>query len=283
MEVIIVGKGPAGVSTALYTARAGIKTTIIGRDFGVLEKADKIENYYGFAEPIDARALIEAGVMQAKRLGCEVISDEVVGIGFSDKLTVKTRNRLYTADTVVLATGSTRNTPKIKGISEFEGKGVSYCAICDAFFYRGKDVCVIGNGEYAKSEVAELLPVVKSVTLLTNGLPLQADMPSEVAVVETPIREFSGERGLEKVILEDDRAISVAGAFIAIGTASSADLAKKIGASISGNYIQVDKNMMTNVQNLYAVGDCVGGLLQISKAVGDGAIAGTSIIKSRSK
>lgn len=283
MEIIIIGKGPAGVSTALYTTRAGIKTTIIGRDFGALERADKVENYYGFAQPISATALIEAGVAGVKRLGCEVISDEVVGIGFNDKLSVKTRNRLYTADVVVLATGTVRNRPRIKGLPEFEGKGVSYCAICDAFFYRGKDVCVVGNGEYAKNEAMELLPIASSVTLLTNGLPLDVTLTDEIKVIDTPIREFLGERGLEKVVFENNNSIEVTGAFIAVGTASSSDLAKKIGAGLSGNNIAVDKNMMTNVPNLYAVGDCIGGLLQISKAVADGAIAGTAIVKSKNR
>lgn len=282
-SVIIIGKGPAGISTALYTARAGIKTTIIGRDLGALSKANQVDNYWGFAESVDAKTLVESGNMQAERLGAEIITDEVVGIGFTDKLVVKTRLTSYSADAVVFATGATRGKPPVNNMEDWEGKGISYCAICDAFFYKQKDVCVIGNGEYAKSEAMELLPIVKSVTMLTNGLELETELPKDIIVDKRKIIAFKGDNVLKAVEFESGEDLSVSGAFIAIGTASSCDLARKIGAQIDKNRIVVDKNMMTNVPSLYAVGDCVGGLLQIAKAVSDGAIAGTSIVRALRK
>ena len=105
-NVIIIGSGPAGISAALYTARAGVETLVIGGGAGALAKADKIENYYGFAEPVAAKDLLAAGIAQAKHAGAEVIEDEVVGIGFGSKLLVSTRSREYEADYVVLATGA---------------------------------------------------------------------------------------------------------------------------------------------------------------------------------
>ena len=142
---------------------------IIGKDHGALGKASEIENYYGFSQPISGKDLISEGMEGARRLGAEIISDEVLGISYSDKLTVITEGGEYEADSVVLATGTSRMAPKIKGLKEYEGHGISYCAVCDAFFYRGKDVAVLGNGNYALHEALELLPTSSSVTILTNG------------------------------------------------------------------------------------------------------------------
>lgn len=278
-NVIIIGNGPAGISAGLYTKRANIDTLIIGRDAGALKKADKIENYYGFIEPIGGTELIDQGIEQAKRLGCEVINDEVVSLGFEDRLVVKTKENTYHADAIIISTGTARNTPKIKGIAEFEGSGVSYCAVCDAFFYRGKDVAVLGSGEYAIHEAMELLPVVKSVTLLTNGVPLTVTVPEGISVNENKIAELKGESVLKEVSFENGDVLEIAGLFVAVGVASSSDLARKIGAQIEGVNIVVDKNMATNVPGLYAAGDCVGGMLQIAKAVHDGAEAAMSVIK----
>ncbi len=277
-NVIIIGNGPAGVSASLYTARAGIDTTIIGSGYGALGKAEKIENYYGFAEPVDARTLVENGVAQARHAGVKVIEDEVVGIGFGSKLTVATKTRSLEADYVVLATGASRSTPRISGLKELEGHGVSYCAVCDAFFYRGKDVAVLGSGDYAMHEAAELLPVVGSVTILTNGAELTAELPEGARVDTRKIAEFAGDGVVERVVFEDGEALNISGVFIAVGVAGSTDLAKKLGAATEGNRILVDEKMATNVPGLYAAGDCVGGMLQIAKAVHDGAQAGTSIV-----
>lgn len=158
-----------------------METTIIGSGLGALGKAEKIENYYGFAEPVDAKELVAAGIAQAKRAGVNYIEDEVVGIGFGQKLMVSTKTNSYEADYVVLSTGASRSTPPIPGLRELEGHGVSYCAVCDAFFYRGKDVAVLGSGEYAMHEAGELLPVVGSVTILTTAPSSPASCPKAQA------------------------------------------------------------------------------------------------------
>ena len=279
-EIIIIGNGPAGISAALYTARAGIKTTIIGRDNGALTKAEKVENYYGFKNPIVGNELIEAGIAQAKRIGAEIISDEVVGIGYEDKLTVKTKNGIYKADGVILATGSPRSTPKINGVTEYEGKGISYCAVCDAFFYKGKDVAVFGCCDYALAEAMELLPVAKSVTIVTGGKEPIDNIPKEITVITKEIAEFYGESGtLSGVRFADETTLPVSGIFVAVGVAGSSDLAKKLGAETNGTKIVVNENMETNIPGLFAAGDCTGGMLQIAKAVYEGAKSGTEAIK----
>ncbi len=278
-NVIVIGNGPAGISAALYTVRAGLKTTVIGKDNGSLARADKIENYYGFASPVSGIKLIADGIEQAKRLGITVLSDEVVNIEYDGKFIVKTQNSEHEADSVILATGSSRATPKIEGLREFEGHGVSYCAVCDAFFYRGKDVAVLGDGVYAIHEAMELLPVVRSVVLLTNGTTPTAKIPDGLTVNQKEIKAFSGDDVLGKVNFKDDTTIDISGVFVAVGVAGSIDLARKLGAEIDGTKIVVDENMGTNIPGLYAAGDCTGGLLQIAKAVSDGAKAGTAVIK----
>ena len=205
-NVIIIGSGPAGISAALYTARAGVETLVIGGGAGALAKADKIENYYGFAEPVAAKDLLAAGIAQAKHAGAEVLEDEVVGIGFGTKLTVSTQSREYEADYVVLATGASRSTPPIPGLRELEGHGVSYCAVCDAFFYRGKDVAVLGSGEYAMHEAAELLPVVGSVTVLTGGAPLTGVLPEGAKLDTRKLSAFAGDGVVERAEFGTGRA-----------------------------------------------------------------------------
>lgn len=137
-DVIILGSGPAGISAALYTARAGLKTLVIGRDGGALLKTEKIENYYGFPEPVSGKKLTANGVAQAKRLGVSVVEQEAVGLSYDGKFEVTTRETSFRAPFLLLATGASRSAPKIPGLREFEGNGVSYCAVCDAFFYRKK-------------------------------------------------------------------------------------------------------------------------------------------------
>lgn len=278
-KVIVVGGGPAGVSAAIYAARSGIETMLIGAGSSALEKAEKIENYYGFEHPVNGRELAEAGLAQARRLGVTVLEDEVVGISYDESFVVRTAEQAYPAGSVILATGSARATPPIEGASRWEGKGISYCAVCDAFFYRGKDVGVVGHGDYALAEAMELLPVAKSVTLLTNGKEPLNDIPPEIRVVRQNIAEIIGGDRLEKVVFENGEHLEVSGLFIAVGVASSSDLARTLGVATADRTITVGPLMETNLPGLYAAGDCTGGLLQIAKAVYEGAVAGLEAVK----
>jgi thioredoxin reductase (NADPH) len=282
-NVIIIGSGPAGISASLYTIRASIDTTVISKGNSALIKAENIENYYGFSTPVTGQALEQSGIEGAKRLGVKFITEEVISISYEEKPSVKTNVNNYEADCILIATGSSRKTPKISGIAEFEGKGVSYCAVCDAFFYRGKDVAVLGNGEYAIHEAMELMPVAKSVTLLTNGLEPDASLPSGILLNTKKITSLKGGDRLAGVVFDDSSESALEGLFIALGVAGSTDLAMKIGALTEGNKIIVNENMETNIPGLFAAGDCTGGLLQVSKAVYEGAKAGTEMVKQARK
>lgn len=284
-DVIIIGNGPAGISASLYTKRANLKTLIISKKEGILDKVNSIENYYGFEEKISGKQLKQNGINQAKKLGIEIIEDEVVKINYdydsNSNFIIETVNNIYNSKTLIIATGASRNTPTIKGIKEFEGKGVSYCATCDAFFYKGKDVAVLGNGQYAISEAKELLPITKSVTIFTNGEKIIENRDIDVNIENKKIREVRGNTSVEEIEFEDNTKKSINGLFIALAVASSSDLARKIGAKIDEkNNIIVDKNMNTTIPNLYACGDCTGGVLQVSKAVYEGMIAAMSAIEN---
>ena len=283
-DLVIVGSGPAGVSAALYAARAGVRTTVLTKGPGALDRAELIQNYYGFSEPISGAELERRGIEGAKALGVNFVTTEAVGLTYTDRLTVETLAGEFPADAVILATGASRAAPKIPGLVGLEGHGVSYCATCDAFFYRGKDVAVLGNGEYALHEVQALLPVVKSVTLLTNGSPLTAQFPPEVAVHPEKIDTILGEERVTGVQLNGGGIVELSGVFVALGVAGSTALARKLGAEVDGNRIVVDPcTMQTTLPGLYAAGDCTGGLLQVAKAVYEGALAGTEAAKALRK
>ena len=278
-DVIIVGNGPAGLSAALYTSRANLRTLVIGKDQGALAKADRIENYFGLAEPISGCELVENTKIQAKNLGADLVTDEIFHISWNQDFTLEGREGSYRAKAVLLATGTSRKKADIEGLSRLEGHGVSYCATCDAFFYRGRKVAVLGNEEYAVHELAQLLPVAGSAALLTDGKELKAEVPEGVQVITKKIRSVDGEEAVTGVTFADGERLPADGLFVALGSAGAVDLARKVGALTDGRSIQVDETMATNVPGLFAAGDCTGGLLQISTAVGEGAKAAMSMIK----
>jgi thioredoxin reductase (NADPH) len=279
-DVIVIGSGPAGITAAIYAKRRNLSILVISKGNGTLQKAEKIDNYYGFENGISGKELYVNGIKQAKNLGIDFIEDEVINIEYINQFTIETVNSKYEAKAVILATGVSRNVPNIKGIKEFEGKGVSYCAVCDSFFYKGKDVAVLGDGNYAIHEFETLKPIASSVTILTNGNTMVENRDSSIEVNSKKIREFRGDTKLEEVEFEDNTIQNLNGVFIAMGTASSSDLARKIGARIENNNIIVNENMETTVPGLFACGDCTGGLLQISKAVYEGAKAGLAVLKN---
>ena len=279
-KIAIIGNGPAGISAAIYAVRAGAEAIVLGSGDSALLKAEKIENYYGFPEAISGKELFDRGIKQAKRVGVELIEEEVVGIGYTTGLEVIAEKGKYDAGAIVIATGSPRITPKIEGIEKYEGKGVSYCAVCDGFFFKGLEVAIVGNGKYALHEAMELTPVAKKVSILTDGLEPEAEIPEDIEIDKRKIRKLYGSNDvLNGVMFEDGENKDLSGLFIAVGTAGSADLAKKIGAATDGIKIIVDENMATNVPGLFAAGDCIGGLKQISSSVYEGALAGLNAVK----
>lgn len=278
-DVVVIGGGPGGVSAAVYALRAGLSVTILSKDSGALGKTELLENYYGFPEPITGEELLTRGLAQAERLGAHIVHDEIVSLAFEDSLVAVGLADRYPAKAIVLATGAQRTTPPLPGLREFEGAGVSYCAICDAFFYRGKDVAVLGAGDYALHEAADLLPVAGSVTLLTNGAPAPENLPDGLLVDTRVVAALDGQGKLRSARFDDGGWLPIEGIFIALGVAGSDALARKLGALTENGRILVDAHMATNVPGLFAAGDCTGGLKQIVKAAHEGAVAGMGAAK----
>ncbi len=287
-NVVIIGAGPAGISAALYTARANLKPLVIDNGIGSLEKAEKIENYYGLEKPISGQELYKRGIEQAKALGVRIVNAQVLGVEGFDTFTVKTTGGDYDTVSVILATGSKRAAPKIPGIREFEGKGVSYWAVCDAFFYIGKEVAVLGNSDFALHEAETLENVAAGVTIYTDGKEPKFSKKSSISVNTMNIQSIEGEDRVSGILVQNDLTAQeegtkadsfypADGVFVALGTAGSTEIARQMGAELTekGN-IKVDREMASTIPGLFAAGDCTGGLLQVSKAVYEGSMAGIS-------
>lgn len=276
-EVIIVGGGPAGISAGIYCLRAGVKALVLDADKSTLEEAKSIQNYYGI-ENISGKELKEKGVKQLLSLGGEVLNEEVLKISqnFSDNtFNVKTINYEYKTKAVILCTGTAKK-KTIAGLENFEN--VSYCAICDGFFYSGKTIAVVGEGKFALSECEELERVVDKIYLLTNGENVKVNNP-KIEVINKKVKTYRGEKRVKEVEFEDSSKINVDGVFVASGSLSSFEISKQLGLITKNNFIVVDKNFLTNINGVFAAGDVIGGLLQVCKAVSDGAQAGLEAVR----
>ena len=278
-DIVVIGAGPAGISASLYAKRAGMNVLVLYHGVSELEKAHKIDNYYGFTQGITGKELYNNGIKQAKNLGVEVIEKEITNIEIDENLCYKVKavDESFEAKCVIIATGNKKVRPNIKGIEEFEGKGISYCAICDGFFYRNKNVAIIGNGEFAISEAEDLENVVNSIKILTNGK--EAPHTNKYEVDTRKIKQIHGEQKVNSIEFEDGEKIDVDGIFIAEGIAGGGSFAKKLGIITEGDNIKVNKNMETNINGIFACGNLTGGLLQVNKAVYEGAKAGLQAVQ----
>ena len=282
-DVIIIGKGPAGISASLYTVRAGLKTLVIGQDNSALKKADRIENYFGFSEPVSGQYLLEQGIKQAQRLGVKFSDNEVIAIEKGEYFDIYTTDQNYSCKAVLLATGQKIVKVKIDRLAEFEGNGVSYCTTCDGFFYRGLKVGLVGYKDYVIHEALELEPLTKDITIYTNGNQLELTekykkLASHFSINNKLIKGIDGKEVIESICFQDGTQENIDGLFIAFDSASSIDFARKLGVITSKNSVVVDEKQQTNLKGLFAAGDCTGGIKQVSTAVGQGALAGKQMI-----
>jgi thioredoxin reductase (NADPH) len=283
-DVIIIGKGPAGLQAALYTARAKLKSLVLGRE-SVLEKSDRIDNYC-CAESQSGEELLAIGVRQAKSVGAEFKEEMVVGITKNNVFEVITDNNIYKSKSVIIATGQPTKKVPIENVDQLEGKGIHYCSTCDGFFYEDMKIGILGFTDYAIQELKEMQEYTKNITLYTNAQDMKMNTISkkylkekDISINSKKIQSFEGSHAIEKILFEDKSEEIIDGVFIAYGTASSVDFARKLGVMIQKNTIQVDSQQKTNIDGLFAAGDCTGGFKQISTAVGQGAHAGKSAIE----
>ena len=297
-DAVVVGAGPAGLSSALYLARQGFKTLVLERALpgGTLNLVYRVENLPGFPEGISGRELAEKLVSHVLKFGVEVKSpEEVVAVKNGGLIKeVVSRENVYKAYVVVLATGSTHRGLGVKGEKELAGKGVSYCAVCDGPLYRGRRVMVVGGGVEAYSDVNFLLNIAGGVVWVVHGkLTIPESQLKEVEkkgvkVVKGRVVGVKGKERLESVVVEVEggkEEFKVDGVFISVGRVPLSDLASRANIELDGRgFIKVNPlTMETNVPGVYAAGDCTGIGMQIATAIGTGVIAALSAIKYLNK
>ncbi|WP_406533023.1 thioredoxin-disulfide reductase [Methanobrevibacter sp.] len=293
-DIIIIGAGPGGLTAGIYAGRQGTKNLIIDRDLagGIGREVPEMENYPGF-ESISGLELIEK--MKAQTIkNCDLHEmEEVTEITKTDdeyRFTVKTTKDNYQSKTIILATGSSHKHLNTKGEEEFKGKGVSYCATCDGFFFAGRDIIMVGGGNSALQEAIYLNNLGANVTLVHRRDEFRAqkhlqDMIKKEGIstiLNATVEEIKGEMLVESVILKDTvtnelKEIPTNGVFISVGYIPHTELATQLGVNLDETgHIITDKNQKTNVEYVYAIGDVSAGLKQWVVACGEGAVAATS-------
>jgi len=287
-EVIIIGCGPAGLSAAVYLGRAKVKTLLIGKKKqSQLLKAHRIENFFGFPEGIVGKDLLEKGIKQAKKFNVKILDNEVVGIKKTkNQFKVKlANNTIYLTKIIIMATGTPIRLSGIKNEEALTGKGVHYCVDCDGPFYKNKKVVVIGNSNHAAEDALELMIYTKDITIIANANSfifseaMQKTLKkTKIKLITESIGAFEGEKFLQNVIIKNKK-LKFDGAFMACGSASALDFASELGLETKNNILIVDENNKTNIEGIFAAGNCCGRCRQVAKNVGDGCNAALSAIK----
>ncbi|HID42460.1 MAG TPA: thioredoxin-disulfide reductase [Archaeoglobaceae archaeon] len=290
-DVLVIGAGPAGSTAALNCVRSGLKTAFFESTAtpSSLSIAPGIENYPGFEGK--GYELLDLMRTQATKAGAEYKMEPVIKIEKGEKLKVISEYGEYQAKAVIIATGGKHKELGVPGEKEFIGKGVSYCAVCDGNFFRGKKVLMIGGGYGAVNESIYLKDVGCEVTLVTRKESPSADSAllkkfyeRNIPVIsKSKVVRIEGSKRVERVVLQnleskEENTVETDGVFIAIGKKPQTEIFAEIGLEMdSGGYIVVDKYQATNVEGIFAAGDCCDNpLKQIVTACGDGAVAANS-------
>jgi thioredoxin reductase (NADPH) len=293
-DVVIIGGGPAGLTAAQYTSRAKLRTVILDKSAtaGALAYSSKIENYPGLTKPVPGKELLNMMRMQALGFGAEYIETQVVGVNLSgDIKEVIAVARTYSGKTVILATGSMGRKPSIKGEEEFLGRGVSYCAICDAAFFKGKMVCIIGNSEEAIKEAGVLARFAETVYLISPAPKLKVNdnpilkEPNIKVLTGYTVTSIEGKEVVEKIRMVDTgnkvSELELSGVFIYLyGSKPITDFLPDILDTDKDGCIQVTPLKETSVPGVFAAGDVTcTEVRQVVVAASDGCISALSAEK----
>ena len=310
-DIIIIGMGPAGLSAGIYTARANIKTLIIGKsaDSKLYHiPPGKIENYFGL-ERCTGKKLLETGKKQAKKFAAKLLEKNIVEIkktkavkpaksaagqnGQKNKIfeVITEDKKKYSTKALIFAVGTLTTTEKISNEKKFLGKGVSYCALCDASFFRDKPIIVIGSDDSTAKEALELCAYTRDIQIYTNGEKIRFTNrllkkleEKKIKINGNKITKIAGDKFVEKIILQSGKIISVKGIFITQKSASFTSLTVSLKVKTKNNFIIVNRKQETNIKGVFAAGDCTGNPTQLAKAVGEGAVAGinaTAFVQQR--
>jgi thioredoxin reductase (NADPH) len=301
-DVLIIGGGPAGLAAAIYTSQAKLKTIVVDRDLpgGQVKVTHLVSNYPGFSEPISGHILMHHMEEQAKAAGSDFRQAvDITESDFINRSIVVDGIETITARKIIIATGSSPRPLNVKGELEYKGQGISYCATCDAKFYEGKHVVVIGGGNSAIEESLFISKFASKITIVHQFDKLQANKlaqdkafadPKINFVFEHEPREFvKNGTSVNEVLVEnlnthELKSIKCDGVFIFAGMIPNISEFKHYFELDNWGYIIADANMKTNLNNVYAVGDVVGKQFrQITTAVSDGTVAAISISKELEK
>ena len=290
-EVVIIGGGPAGLTAGLYTSRAKLNSLLIEKGVvgGQIVDAEQVENYPGFPEGISGLELGQLIHRQATKYGLKTIIAEVTGVEPQQKqIVVKTTEGNFIAKAVIIASGSERRKLGIPGEEEFTGKGVSYCATCDAAFFKGLPVAVVGGGNAAITEALHLTRFASRVTVIHRRNQLRANgIMREKALSEpkieflwdTEAEEIEGENSVTRLKLRqvktgEKSTLDIAGVFISIGLKPSTDYLRGVVSLDNGGYVITNDKMETEIPGIFAAGDIRrNSARQAITAAGDGATA----------
>ncbi|MDD2401594.1 MAG: FAD-dependent oxidoreductase [Clostridia bacterium] len=285
-DLVIVGGGPAGLTAAIYACRAGRNTLLIekGTFGGQATTAHNIENYPGFPEGISGQELMTRFYKQALRFGCKFLTTEVIGFSCEEEIkVVKTIEGQIKGKTIILATGAQIKESGIKGEKEFRGKGVSYCATCDGFFFRNKEVAVVGGGEASLKEAMYLANIVKEVIIINKKDTFNADKVLIDEIIDagnvkvyynTIVDEIIGEKiitslKLRNVKTEETFSVNTNGVFLHVG----AQIMEESFTKNEKGFLITNEKLETSVSGVFAIGDCrQKKSRQVATAVGDGAL-----------
>lgn len=291
VKVLIIGAGPAGLSAALYAARAELSPTVLtGMTMGgQVSITHIIENYPGFPEGLPGPELGELFKAQAERFGADVVFDTATEVDLSERpYKVKTYSGEYLADTIIISTGATPRHLEVPGEQEFTGKGVSYCGTCDGFFFKGKEVVVVGGGDSAMEEGGFLTRFAEKVTVVHRRDELRASPilesraksnPKISFLWDTVVKTIEGNGAVDAVLLEnvktgEKRRFSTDGVFIFIGHTPNTQLFEDQLEMDEDGYLVVNKFMETNMPGVYAAGEVADPhFRQVITSAGMGAAA----------
>lgn len=297
-DLIIIGAGPAGLAASLYASRYKLEHLVLGAvPGGQMSEINTIENWPGETS-ISGAELISKFVAQVESYGVKLTNESVSSMKKlpDGNFEIATAGKTYNTKAIILAMGAEYKRINIPGEKELVGRGVSYCATCDAFFFKGKTVSVVGGGNSAAVAALELAEIVGKVYMIFRRDRLTAEPywiekinanPKIELLKETNIIEIKGENKVEKIILDkphnDKTYLSLDGVFVEIGSEPGVALAQKLGVvTDDGNYIKVEENMSTNVPGVFAAGDITTGsnkFRQVLTAMAEGSIAASSAYK----
>lgn len=290
-DVVIIGAGPAGMSAAIYLKRSGINPVILEKSApgGTLNKTHKIENYPGYVDK-DGTTLAFRMYSQIEELGIDLVVETVQNIEKEiNGYKVITNNDEYHAKYLLIATGKIPRKLDIEDSKNFEGKGISYCAICDGALYKGKDVAVIGGGNSAMEAASYMSDIANKVYIINRSNTLRADEKEKnitktknvEVIYNAKVTNIVGNESIEKIKLDNNKELNVSAIFVCIGQDSNVSYYQNLNLKTDNQGIIVDNNMKTSDDNVYACGDAISkSLYQVVTATSEGAIAATSIIKN---